>query len=383
MSVLKDIAGIFADTTSDAFDKAKNLFSTNGSIMTLISPFIIEPTFFITNNVRNKMPEVMHKAIKDQVDLFTAFYTQAFKVLADPDTSNTMALKLLKTSSYNYNVGELGMATGAKIMGKALEDYGVASRDDVLSRFFNSPFLSSTLESYNFAQEDSKDKGKGLDDKAIQGYHIRAFEVETPKDIMAANGAMTRVTIKIPLIVKANIVFVDTEDLLNAMEPKTKDKTLWSRWHQWRSKTISFWNLITGNDLIREYKKTKMKDKNQVLDILHSKEVGSFSTGFFGDGRKGYEKFFNWYIITYADQEKFEKQIRGKLDNPSVKDKFCETLNAMGIFSLDEDEEMGNLYLHTLANGCVIPFKNIGKRKDNTDLTSILTSLFSNRPPVF
>lgn len=366
MSVLKDVVGIFSDTTSDAFNKAKNLFTTNGSIMTLINPFIIEPTFFVTNNVRNKMPEIMHKAIKDQVDLFIAFYTQAFKIIADPDSSSNMALRLLKTTSYNYGSGAKG-------------SYGFESRDDVLSRFFNSQFLSSSLESMSFAQEDSKDDKS----KAVQGYHIRTFEVEVPKEMMNANGTMSRTTIKIPIIVKANIVFVETEDLINALEPKTRDKTLWSRWHQWRSKTISFWNLITGNDLIKEYKKTKMKDKNQILDILHTKEVGSFATGFLGDGRKGYEKYFNWYIITYNDQEKFEKVIRGKFDNPATKDRFCNMLNAMAMFSLDEDEEMGNLYLHTLANGCVIPFKNIGKRKDNSDLTSILTSLFTNRPPVF
>lgn len=217
-------------------------------------------------------------------------------------------------------------------------------------------------------------------DQPFYGYQIRNFNI----NIIKGTGS-NAVVIQIPITVKANIVFLKVEEIVNALLPKSADKSFLRRWDKWRSGAISFWkDLILCSDLIEEYKKGKLKDKNNVMEHIQSAEIGAMSKlGTIKD--IGYERFYNMYLCTSSDKKVIEQYLRGKLDSPRFKEDFLRKANGLQIFVLDPEWEIGQLYLKDIATPSNIKFKNIGKRKkgNDKDLNELFKSMYTSNPPSF
>lgn len=365
----------------------KNFVLSNGqSLMKLLKPYIIEPTIFVTNTARFSNEEKLHDIIAEQIDLFACFYTQAFKVLTQINgVEGATAIKLLSSSGYDYNIGNVA----GKAVDKAISNL---SFDTQVSNFINSKFVSFGMED-NFAkmkrETEIKDNNR-LDKKETApqyGYQIRNFIIKTP--IMVAtkdqNGQFTKQPImtEIPITIKANIVFVNSDDLYNAIEPKSKDKSFVRRWDEYRAGSITLTDLIFCGDLVDSYKDNLIKDKNNIIKHLNGTQLHAMGKALDNKGKQGYDRFYNMYVVTKDEADMIERRVKGKLDNNGCKEDLFGRLNALQFMVLDNTMDVGVLYLKDISKGSVIPFKYIGRRKDNTDISEVMKSLFSNKMPQF
>lgn len=387
--LLSNIAGL----TEGTAEFGKNFILSNGqSLMKLLKPYIIEPTIFVTNNARFSNEEKLHDVISEQIDLFACFYTQAFKVLTQINgVEGSTAIKLLSSSGYDYDLGDLGKE---KVLPVALKTISNLSFDQEVSQFINSKYISFGNESKDFAtmKRETEVRDVNKSDKKGEhttqyGYQIRNFIIKTPVLVRKAsdngNFVNTPIMTEIPITIKANIVFVPSEELYNAIEPKSQEKSFVRRWDEYRAGSITLTDLIFCGDLVNSYKDNLIKDKSNIIKHLNGTQIHAMGKAIGNKGRQGYDRFYNMYVVTKDESEVIERRIKGRLDNNSTKEDLFMKLNALQFMVLDNTMDVGVLYLKDISKGSVIPYKYIGRRKENSDISEVMKSLFSNKMPQF
>lgn len=418
------------------------IFTNKGSIIKLLKNFLVEPTIFVSKSVREQCPDKEHAAIDDMLDLFCSFYAQAFKVLTGYfDADAKVALELLGTSGYDYNLGDSIEALALKHAGL---NSVLVSSDDVISKFKHKNFLSfdvgnlenptsplytsgllATKKDYanqfskmsptaqknayastRVALDNMKEKqafdgrqidfekqraGQGISaakdggrlgrmhEQALYGYQIREFNISIVK-----GDPKNKVVVEVPITVKANLVFVRPEELVNALMPKHDDKSIFARWDKWRSGGIKFWkDLVLCSDIIREYKQNKLRDREDIMGKMSAAEIAGMTKAGL-NGTVGYERFYNMYINTASDRVMLEKFLKGKLDSPKFKEDFLIKSNGLAIMCLDTEWEIAQVYIKDINSASNIKFDKLGKRKskDGT-INELFKALYSNQAPVF
>lgn len=443
----------------DIFTKA---FKHNGSIMRLLKPYIIQPTFYVSKNVKRELSSIEHDVITEQVDIFASFIAQAFRVLIGSEKlSERAAVELMSSGGYDYDLMKVGSKFLKRGVNMAL-DKAIASiesrdvTDDVTMAFRANNFLTCSSESYtasmelmfvddehleNHIKNQVNDKFNALKNEnpaivnrmdtkktnsreteisgvrdlkdqekdAIYGYQIRHFIIRInvdssvttpeydPKMMGSKHGASSFIdkpnyththtlsvakVVEIPITIKANILFVEPEEIINAITYKGKESSFIRRWEEYRSGGIGLWDLIFAGDLVKNYRKNKFKDKQNIINKIASSEIHSLSK--IPDyGVQGYDRFYNMYCFTAEDAKKLEFYAKSKLSNYGSRQKIMEALNAQQIMILDKEWENGTLYLESLSDSSVIPFKKIGKRGGKDKVNDILEALMANQAPRF
>lgn len=218
-----------------------------------------------------------------------------------------------------------------------------------------------------------------LHEQGNYGYQMREFVITIVK-----GDPRDKCVIEIPITVKANLVFVKAEEVINALMPKHDDKGIMARWDKWRSGGIKFWkDLVLCSDLIREYKQNKLKDKEDIMGKINSSEIAGMTKGAM-TGQVGYERFYNMYLTTASDKTKIESFLRGKMDNPKFKENFLIKANGLSMMCLDPEWEIAQVYIKDINKPSIIKFDRLGKRKaKDGSLNELFKSLFSQQAPVF
>lgn len=407
MAVKEVLSEIRDFITSPTVRYTKNLFTSNGSIMSVLNPFIVEPTIFVSESVRNDDPDIMHRAITEQVDIFCGFYSMAFKIMNELSGSKSdIYLKKLSTSSHDY----------ATNITKTAKDVVAGYRAESYSQFFNSKYDGNEHSVINFNNskllsscfESFKDKGnitfgtssnlktKNFSDGVGYGIYTRFFELTTKRmfefqdDTKDSNGNLVNPdkrleekTLVIPICIRAHIVFFSMEDISTVFNVKGEQNSFTQRYWKWRSGGISFKEFILATDLINEYRKKKLSDKNTILDIINGKTYNSTVKAIIGDGTRSYEKFFNLYVLSGNDIEQLEKALRNKMNNQSFAQSVMEKLQAMELMVIDTEYNTGQMFIHTMPTPATFPLNKLGKRKENSDLSDLLKSLYANKAPMF
>lgn len=393
MQSLSNVTGngsTISQLASPVIKFSKNLFTSDGSIMSLLNPFIVEPTIFVSNSVRNE-PDIMHKAIAEQVDIFCGFYTMAFQIMNElSGTTSNVYLKKLSTSSYDY---ALRTPTVIKDVARtAFESYHqfcsdrMYNGDDNGVMIFNrSKTLSGCFESHNMPST------KSLGDSMGYGVHTRFFELTTRRmftiEKKDKNGNTFEENVEkdlvIPICVRAHIVFFNMDDISSVLDVKGDKNSFTQRYWKWRSGGISFKEFLLCADLIEEYRQKKLTNKSTILDILNGKTYNSTLNAITSDGKKGYEKFYNLFLFSGTDIEYIERELRGQMKNQSFSQSILTKLQAMELMVIDTEYDTGQLYLHTMPTPSTFPLSKLGKRKDNSDLNDLLKSLYANKSPLF
>lgn len=228
--------------------------------------------------------------------------------------------------------------------------------------------------------KDGEGRLGNVHNQALYGYQMRDFILTMVK----GHNGKEAITIEIPITIKANLVFVKPEELINAMMPKHDDKSIFARWDKWRSSGIKFWkDLVWCSDLIREYKQNKLKDKEDIMGKITSSEIAGMTKGAMS-GHIGYERFYNMYITTANDRLLIERYLRGKLDNPKFKENFLIKANGLLIMVLDPDWEIGQVFIKDINKPSNIKFDKMGKRKTKDGgINELFKALYAQQAPVF
>ena len=429
-----------ASNALDKLEEQTTLYRTNGSMTRFLSQYIIEPTAIVSQDLASE--EIIEKLLETEADIFTSFYLQVFEILTKVNNVNAQtAIDLLSTDTTSLgSVLNNTRKTGMRAASNEDFDYTKA-----LTLSFDMPKLSTEASGRNYSRKEATDiarsmyedymdknrskmnkkakddaeelfrefkkknvdrmekvskaeaakmfeefkknnpvnfKGSSVDDnflnKNIPGLIQRSINLEIVTEIEGMKHIVS-----IPVIVKLHIIYTPISNILTMLEPNSSDKSYSSRLDEYKAGAISLSDLVFASDLIKDYKKNKLNDKDKLLDMINNRSMSAHAKGIYGKGI-GFENFYNMLIVSETDKVLIESHLKGKLKNDKYKAKLLEQAKALMVTVVDRDYERVTIMTKDIHGKSDMTFKALSKKGGkNDDLTDIFKSLVANKNPVF
>lgn len=423
----------------------ENIFlSYNGSITKLVSKYVVEPVIICTDKL--KTHELTDKINKLNTDIFASFYSQAFQILTSGhNLQGNTAIELLSTDTGGFisattdrllNVlsqeGHVGgfhanlvsdgkylnisfgleddfddikgaVLTNAKngTVAKSIKDNFAAANSGKKSGKKNNPNngnKTSTDDDANNSSNGKNDKNgnannkikvirettiKSVDDdnNLAMSTIFKTFNVTISN--LSVDGNKVLSTLVIPITIKTYVLYTKVEQIVNMIEPKDMKKSFLYRLDEYKSGAIKFRDLIFAGDLIKSYKKNKLKDKDNLLQLINNREQTSASKSI-KYGKEGFEKFYNMIVLTSDELVLFKRSVGGDIDKPNYKDKFLNMVRGLSFTVVDLDYERVTIYIKDLTGKSDISFNGLKRKKDGDfQITDFLKTMMNNNHPVF
>jgi phosphoribosyl-ATP pyrophosphohydrolase len=344
-----------------AYDRSF-LITTNGSITKFLSGFTIEPIIIASSST--KQSEIIDKLMEIETDIFASFYSQAFTALTSYyNLPTSLVIDVLGTTgsrpsnSYSHRLSS--------------ESVNV----DYYADLFNTDSSILSIEATAIKPNDMNFK-----DQSTSSMLIRNLEITINSNISGKDGNKTH-SIIIPFMVKTNVIFTTIDQIVNMLTPNHISKSLGYRFDDYRAGVISLKELIFADDLIKQYKDNKFKDKDGLVDLINQQRSDA-NTKLLNNAI-GFEKSYNMLIVTSDEKILLDKQMNGNIDSEKYKQKLLEDSNSMMIAIIDNDYERVYILMRDIRGRTDISFKTIMRRKDSgIDLSEIMKSLIATRSPI-
>jgi len=386
--------------------KEMALARSGGSIMKLLGNYIIEPVALVSDTLKNE--EVIEQLLETNVDIFASFYLQAFEILRTMyGLQDSAVFELLGTDNGGL---ERVMLKGAS---KALSNEGRDYLKEVLLDEINLSteadtrqhkrsenkeitvsaiiqkeleitikFTRSTRETKNKIKTDNHGSMTSRDEAIRAGTYNKQndhhFSSEREiKDIQAIEYVV------IPVLIKAHVIFTPFENILNMLKPNARDKSFANRLDDYRSGAVSLLDFIFTGDLIKEYKKNKLKDKDGLLKMLNDRTL-SANSKLATQKIIGFEKYYNIMVISNDEKHIVENHLGGSVNKSKYKERLLEESNSLMLNIMDVDYERVTLYTKDIRGKSDITYKALSKRKgENNDYGELVKAVMGNKPVVF
>jgi len=372
-----------AKETVEAIRKMKNLklLTANGSMMKVISNTIIEPLVIVSSDL--KYVDITEKVLETNIDIFTGFYMQTFNLLTNVyKVDSSDAIRLLATNDSGFT------STAIKEVGDYLTTES-ADKHDYVKELIDGN-ITIGIEAVNTTKKNSKEiTSKLTNDIKLSSMLTKNIEltidinnVETFTDNTnnLSGNENKNIKIIIPITIKAKIVYIDTDSIINLMAPNSDDKKLWARLDEYRSGAITLTDLIFAGDLIRKYKKNKLKDTEDLMKYINNRTFSANSKAL--RAGVGFEKYYTILVASSDATRKIEKHLRGSVNKERYKNKLMEQTHSMMFSKVDTDYERVVIYTKDISGYSDTSFKALKKSGDKEDLSEIIKAMVSNRPVV-
>jgi len=240
--------------------------------------------------------------------------------------------------------------------------------------------LSEVREMYKSKYTDRDGARSELGNGAKELYIPNAIERFVNLTFYSAEA---KLYLKVPIIIKANILFTDIKTITNAMEYKNDKNSFTSRLDEYRSGAIALRDMIFASDLIKKYKDNKFKDTDKLMSIIHTRAISANSKAI-DNSAVGFEKFYNMYIVTKEDAMRIEHEAGGKLKNYKKKEDALNALYGLSLSVVDTDYERIKMHYKDLKSTTDVSFKNVGRvEKKGVDHGELTKMLLAGRAPSF
>jgi hypothetical protein len=385
-------------------DHVKNrdvaLYQARGSIVRLLSTFIIEPTIVISKNLREE--EITEKLSEINVDIFTSFYLQAFNVLTNvykfdvnvafDVLSSKGSLMTDPRASLKFSIEDFDETLNILPIKKRSLDYLVSTEAKFSKKDLNviiDATAKKTAEQINKSKPVENKSGSGLprvtakDSKSVSLPTMIQKEVELTQKITNANGVSTDLVI--PILIKATVIYSDFSNIETMISTNDKDKRFGNRLDEYKSGMISMKDLIFADDLIKEYKNNKLKDKDNLIDFMEARAT-SANKKMLSSGAIGLNKYYGILIVSKNQMSIIEQKLGGSIDKPRYKEMLMEQTKSLIVNVVDSDWERVFINIKDLRGTSDISYKVINNKKNTTnsnDLADIFKAISTNKPPVF
>lgn len=329
----------------DKLQQMGSLITTNGSITKLVSNFIIEPVLICSKGV--KQLDIFDKLAQVNIDIFTAFYMQAFQILKEVYGVDARVTFDVLSTDTGINVSRL--LNTNMFLGKEEASYG--TYNDIFNSKNKLFTLSQEVDGAsvsNKTKEAMEETMYGLLQKSIQV----CINSKDGKDVL------------IPVTIKAYVIVTTIDNIISILKPNSEDKTFDSRWDEWRAGAITLKELMFCGDIINEYKKNRIKDKDGLSAILASRSNNAQWRRAETKGIKGFESNYNMLLVTAEDKLRLDKHIGGNITNETYKQKLLTEAEAISISIADQDYERVTMLTKDIRGSSDIGFKSLSKRKD-------------------
>lgn len=187
--------------------------------------------------------------------------------------------------------------------------------------------------------------------------------------------------IRITIMVKANVIFTNLENIKNMIAPNSKKNSFFYRLDEYKAGAIKFRDLVLGTDLIKAYKQNKLKDRDDLIGLLRRRESSANSKAI-SAGMIGFEKYYNMLVLSVADKEILDKVIGGDIYKKNYKERFLTEARALSFTVLDEDYERVMVEFKDLNGRSDINYKSLKKQKES-NIEDFLKVMMNNNSPTF
>lgn len=387
------------------------LFQANGSIIKLLSNFIIEPTIIVSKEIREE--EISEKVAEINVEIFSSYYLQAFNVLTNIYGFRTeVAFDLLSSKGAYLNstkapqeakfgFEEYGETLDILPIKKESKDYiqNTYSREvfgmpakktsstisNAANNNNNNATNSSTTNAILAKKRPQKIRGRNTDSAKEQYIFSNLIqkEMDIVQTIVTKDGGASY-EIVIPITIKANVIYSDFANIENMVSTNGRDRKMASRLDDYRSGLISINDFIFAGDLIKKYKGNKIKDKDDLITQMETRATKANSKAL-TKGYVGLSKFYSTLIITKNQLSIIENKLGGKISKPKYKEMLMDQTKSMLISIVDTDYERVELHTKDLNGTSDVSYKVLNKKKkdSDTDMADLFKSLISNSQPRF
>lgn len=418
--------GRIRDAMSNAINKFE-LLEISGSLARLVNSMSVNPIIITTEEARRS--PAYDDVIDAQIDIFCSFYISAFKLLTEiygiPAKYAVSSLNTNRDSRFG-TLAPVGLDKQSYIE-NLLSDLPIkinheasyrSSRKDTIN-IVNTKTgkVEKTTESEKDAVSSYLNKSE---DKAIEKVRYRQLELTIDintnksgykynKDTVVERKLQFNATFKekkhsledeearetsnvrkivIPILVRASIVETDLKNVTAIVAPHDNEKTFLARWREWRSGGISFLDFLFCNDLIKDYRKNKFKDKEDLLSIINRRNqtstLKSFKVINGQMGLSGFESKYNMLILGKEDVRTLSALCKNDITKPSPKQKFLDSAHALLFSVLDDDYERVTIYIDDFQQETKTSFKALSKSKGGqTDMTELIKAITMGRSMVF
>ncbi len=346
-----------SDITGVSKEKAE-VFYSQGSMLKLINKFIVTPTIIVSNSVKGE--KVIADVIEHNVSLFTSLYSQVFTTLVSlHGISPSVAFELLSSSYETYYSGLPGTEDNSLTDLVAMED----------SEFAFLPGLEASTGKPNTKKKKKIiTRKRSVDAKIKDGdkNHIGKLitrDVEISIDFTNKNGDKRKFVI--PVVIRANVIYTDFKNI-NNMLSKEDGESFLDRIDEYRAGAITIGDLIFANDLIKNYKKRRINDKDDLIREMRLRELNSASK-LTKHGAAGFGKLYQMIIIGNDDAVMVEKQLRGSLHKERVKEAFLNATSSLTATIVDRDYERVVMFINDLKGSIDLSFKAVEQKSGKSD----------------
>lgn len=389
---VKDAKEYVPDLPLTAAERA--VLSSQGSITRLLAPFIISPTIIVSKDLRTE--PTTEKLVETNIDIFSSFYVQAFNILSSlygftPVTS----FNLLSSQG---SIGGPSSYASRSAFGME-ESIGLDLEFPVLPiNDGNKTFLG--FEAYGDQNKRNKLLGRsaGTSTEENEKNPISKAALATDKSnistliskeleisISVAKNGETVQTIKIPVTIRANIIYTDFANIQNLVAVNSRETKYSYRIDEWLSGGIAFWkDFIFATDLVKQYKESKLKDKDDLIGYMNDRKWSS-NEKLVTSKAMGYGKYYSMLIISNREKATIENKLGGKLTQEKYKDMLLTDTASLSVNVMDLDREQVVIFTKDIPGVSNASFRAISKRKgdkDGSELGEIFKAILNNRPPV-
>lgn len=320
--------------------KKGDVLLSNGSMGSFLENFIITPRIVISNTLRDN--DDITNIIDLNMDTFVTMYTRTFDIL-------------LRVYGYDQQFALRTLGSGTT--------FTLESESEVLGEVSLEDCASKCTFPLDLSLEDNK-------------INIATREVELSATVIDKDKG-TAHDFKLTVLVRASIVYTDSVDIKEAIDTNGDRVSFSYRLDEYRSGLISLNNLIFSNDLIKKYKKSRLKDKGDFLkeiEVRRRKNVKSLSIRQTVD----FSKMYQMIIISKSELKIAEKILGGKIDKNRFKDKLLNNTLSMAITVMDDDYEMVDVYLEGIPDKLELSYKSL-RKGDKSDTNDVLKWMISQR----
>lgn len=252
--------------------------------------------------------------------------------------------------------------------------------------------------------EEAKKAWDAAEQQRVRTTSGQGFGTDLSKDMReAANlavGRMYTVDItdgghkaSIPVLIRLNTTECDPGLLVHILSDgaKVKNSSAKERWFGYKLKDLEFWkDLVLCQDLIDAHKKALLHDDNGVYGEILRRRRGNATTtaiGFAasgGDFKPSVGTASNLVITTRQTIKELEKELGGKFDSASIRNKVFEKSYLMIVAVIDPDYDHVTFYYRGIDLPTELTVRDLKKvGKDGNDVMELLKMLSAGTAPKF
>ena len=257
-SIVKNASGLLG---SSDLETLKKLFSFNGNMIKLQEEVIVEPLLVISEDAMNS--SVYSQIGNTLLDTFTSNYINSFNLLQDVHgLSGNLILTILGTDNGYGKLASKLIKKGVAAVGNSIVESLLTTESGMSDSYLKLLALDGaiTVESAATASTENKNNTNKLlgatlvDAKAsIIGNQMLTREVNVK---LRPYGAKSDTYISLPVTIKARLVKVSVDNVVQVSAPNKKFNTLAS-WLDVKAGISTFADYIFQTSAVKKYKQNR------------------------------------------------------------------------------------------------------------------------------